>query len=264
MVVVGSSFIKLGRKGMDLISAKLNEIDSTVEQTSHASPEISCPCCGSRISSDVKFCPECGASTKQCSLAACEDSNPPLQEVDRRDDTDQVVRQSSFAGLVQKCPNCGAPIDATDAICNECGFKISGRKANSVVARFSDQLIAIEQERRESGLLSGAVESLINAGGVSRADKQIITLINTFPIPNNIEEISEFMFMACSNIDVKLSRKTLFPKNGKTAEAAISDVWVSKMKQIYNKAKMAFPDDERFAHIESLYVEKMNELKMDA
>ena len=102
-------------------------------------------------------------------------------------------------------------------------------------------------------------------------DKQKLALIQSFPIPNTIDDIQEFMFLAIANIDVKLSKRNAKNRwNGyaKTAETSltiaktISDAWVSKMQQAYQKAAVAFPKEPAFDSIKQIYIEKMKELKI--
>ena len=47
-----------------------------------------------------------------------------------------------------------------------------------------------------------------------------------------------------------------------STEKDISDAWVAKMQQVYQKAAMSFPNDPVFAQIRNLYEGKMAELKM--
>lgn len=96
-------------------------------------------------------------------------------------------------------------------------------------------------------------------------DRQIIAHISTFPIPNTVEEISEFMFMVAGNINVNYSkaRKHIWSASYEgTAEKAISDAWLSKMQQLYNKALMSFSDDPIFQQINQVYTTKMAELNL--
>ena len=92
-------------------------------------------------------------------------------------------------------------------------------------------------------------------------------MIKSFPIPNTIEEISEFMFLAVGNIDVNLSKNTFFNNSpgGRQQGGApreISDAWVAKMQQVYAKAERTFPNDPAFTQIRDLYLSKMKELKI--
>ena len=42
----------------------------------------------------------------------------------------------------------------------------------------------------------------------------------------------------------------------------ISDAWVAKMQQVYQKAEILFPDDPMFVKIKQIYTDKMVELKL--
>lgn len=92
-----------------------------------------------------------------------------------------------------------------------------------------------------------------------------MTLIRTFPIPNTVDEIYEFMLLATTNINVKVSKNTVWSKfeNSGSSEKEISDAWIAKMRQAYQKAEIAFPKDPAFKHIRKIYFDKMNELKME-
>lgn len=60
----------------------------------------SCPSCGTLVSANVKFCPNCGASMPS-------PQGPPAP-----------------AGSSKFCPNCGSPITAGAKFCNNCGTKL--------------------------------------------------------------------------------------------------------------------------------------------
>lgn len=177
----------------------------------------------------------------------------------------KTTRQQEYAGIVLKCPNCGSPIGETTAICPDCGFKITGRAAVSSVQVFSEQLMAIEAGRRKDGLTA------MLGVGVNPADQKKLSLVRSFPIPNTVDDILEFMLLAVTNIDVGLSKNTMMnryqggAKSGEsslTMPKTISDAWVAKMKQAYQKAEVAFPNDPAFSSIQKIYYDKMKELKI--
>lgn len=213
-----------------------------------------CPNCGAKAEYGAKFCAECGS---------------PLVESVSVDQHNTVVsdnsptRQQEFAGKVYKCPACGEIVSQMTAVCPSCGHHITGRSAVSSVQKFSEQLMALESKRKGPGLLSAMSLS------VNPVDKQKLSLIRSFPIPNTIDDIQEFMLLAIANIDVNKSKKTFWNKLDGDAETEntiakiISDAWISKMKQSYQKARVSFPDDPAFTYIKQLYVEKMRELKME-
>ena len=176
------------------------------------------------------------------------------------------TRQEEFAGTVLKCPNCGAVISQTTVVCPECGHRITGQAAVSSVKAFSDKLMMLETRRKGPGL--GQLMGM----SADPVDKQKLALIQSFPIPNTIDDIQEFMLLAIANIDVALSKNTMTNRSQRkmkgslnaniTMPRTISDAWVAKMQQAYQKAAAYFPNEPAFAYIKQLYVDKMKELKM--
>ena len=103
------------------------------------------------------------------------------------------------------------------------------------------------------------------------ADTQKLSLIRSFPIPNTVADIQEFMLLAVANIDVKLSKNsaggkmTNWMNSGNvnlTMQKTISDAWVAKMQQSYQKAEMLFANEAIFVNIQKIYFDKMKELKI--
>ena len=175
------------------------------------------------------------------------------------------TRQQEYAGVILKCPNCGANITQTTAVCADCGHRITGQAVVSSVHIFSEQLMAIEGTRKKPGF------GTVFAATIDPADQKKLSLIRSFPIPNSIDDIIEFMVLAVANIDVGLSKKTMMNKyqsGVKSVESnisiprTISDAWVSKMQQVYQKAQMSFPNDPTFSNVRQIYLDKMNELKI--
>ena len=209
-----------------------------------------CIKCGQKLATDAKFCHSCGYPT-----VTIESAN-----------TDSIV------GKQLKCPNCGGAIDAISAVCPFCGIVFSGRNSNTnTVRELVFMLDEIEAENSKS-LNSIKNRIFIEAFGKDEITesklKRKIELIRNFPIPNSIEEITEFMLLADSNIDVKLSKNTFFHKfqqwgnDSREPEAKLSDVWVEKMRSTYKKAEMVFSSMPQFSTIHKLYVEKMAALKI--
>lgn len=71
-------------------------------------------------------------------------------------------------------------------------------------------------------------------------DERTISLIRTFPIPNTVEDIQEFLILATSNVDAKS-----YSFDGNPRQRAISDAWLSKCDQAVKKAEMAFGGSNR-------------------
>lgn len=206
---------------------------------------IFCVNCGEKLVEDAKFCHSCGTAVN-ASISG------------------STKRREEFIGKILKCPNCGAQIAESSVVCPECGIQITGKEAVSSVKKFKDQLMEIESKRKR-----GILETLTKSSNV--VDSQKLTLIRSFPIPNTIDDINEFIFLAIANIDVKLSKQSMGNKfssamnsNDKNfkMQKTISDAWVSKMQQAYQKALISFPDNPIFEKIQSVYFEKLEELKI--
>ena len=75
-------------------------------------------------------------------------------------------------GKVHLCPNCGANIDAFMSSCPACGHEIRGNKASDSVMTFADRYM--------------------NETDIDQQAK----LVEAFPVPNNKEDLLEFMSMA--------------------------------------------------------------------
>ena len=182
-------------------------------------------------------------------------------------------------GSVVKCPGCGEIINEMMAVCPVCGTYISRDSANNSVIRFQNQLMQIERKRKtkeqvQQEMLAAAkgltqtwtVKKQIEDGKIwgneAEIEQQKISLIQNFPVPNDVEEISEFIVLAAGNINASVSKK-LFREGYNVNMSRISEAWFSKMKQMYNKAKLAFPGDPMFARVQGIYLNKLRELHME-
>lgn len=222
-----------------------------------------CAKCGTRLDPGAKFCPGCGTAVS----SSAPTMNVPPIPTDAP--VNPAIRQQEFAGIIVKCPNCGQPISNTDVVCPSCGHQITGRAASSSVQRLQDQLMAVEYSRQQKTAFGSLVHSFTgNDDEESVISSKEVTLIKSFPIPNTIEEIAEFVILAAGSIDVNLSKVSLGNKWGrvgndsKANERGISDAWVGKLQQAYQKAELTFSDKPIFAKIKEIYIKKMTELNM--
>lgn len=234
-----------------------------------------CMNCGAGLIPGAKFCSSCGnkiGAIENDSTSTAENSvqtPPPIPEPQVQNTTPPPIpksqRQQEYAGTIMKCPNCGSVIGETTVVCPDCGIRITGRSAVTSVQDFKDQLMTIEGTRKR-GL--GGVFCVYTAP--DPADIKKLSLIRSFPIPNTVDDIMEFMFLAVANIDVSLSKNTAMNKwnntqqveTGATIGRTISNAWVSKMQQAYQKAEIMFPNDPAFPGLQKLYFDKMKELKI--
>lgn len=234
-----------------------------ISQQQTQQPGGFCVNCGTRLSPGVKFCPGCGTAVGTATPLI---NVPPIPTAVP---TNPATRHQEYAGIIVKCPNCGQPISNTDVICPSCGHQITGRAASSSVQRLQEQLMAVEYSRQQKTAFGILVHSFTgNDDEESVISSKKVTLIKSFPIPNTIEEIAEFVILAAGSIDVNLSKVSLGNKLGRSGndfkanERGISDAWVGKLQQAYQKAELTFSDKPIFGKIKEIYTQKMTELNM--
>lgn len=205
-----------------------------------------CINCGEKLVDGSKFCHSCGTPVTGNSFQ------------------DKSQRHQEYVGKILKCSHCGGVITETTAICPNCGMQITGRSAVSSVQAFKEQLMTIESERKRSNFIEERFQT-------NPTDTQKLTLIRSFPIPNTVDDIKEFILLAMANIDTRLSKQTTVAKlsgmlNSTNAnlsiQKTISDAWVSKMQQAYHKAEISFPNEAAFDEIKKMYYAKLKELKI--
>lgn len=136
-------------------------------------------------------------------------------------------RKSVYDGELHKCPGCGEVMNSFATTCPSCGLELRGVQSARSVTIFADRLATAESQ------------------------EQKITLIRNFPIPNTKEDILEFMILASSNIDSNMEDK-------------VSEAWLAKMEQSYQKGKLLFADDTYFVSIQNAYEQAHAKIKNTA
>lgn len=198
-----------------------------------------CINCGQELPDDARFCQKCGCAVSD-------------------DNTGYAQRKQEFAGKLYKCPNCGEVLKAFELNCPACGYELRGARASSAVREFALKLEAIESKReyekpRGFFAAAGAYQRL------SKTDEEKISLIKSFSVPNTKEDMLEFMILATSNMNMRTydSTNTDISKSEKELNAA----WLSKVQQVYEKAKRTYSADSTFTEIKTLYDNCSEEIK---
>lgn len=254
------------KTGKDFLEKLSGELQSAVEKTqakvkstfADDDCEVSdnfgyCSNCGAKLGENSKFCHSCGSAVGE--KASAFQNPPPIP-----DEADNSGRQQQYVGKILKCPNCGNILSETTVVCPACGMQITGRSAVSSVQMFSEQLMNIESHKTKT--LAGFLG--IRGSAEEQVDKQKLALIRTFPILNTIDDILEFVMLAIANIDVSLSKKLRSGREDLAADMPriISNAWVLKLQQAYQKAEIMFPNTPAFFKIQRIYFNKMSELKI--
>lgn len=198
-----------------------------------------CKNCGNELSNDAKFCSNCGTEIKE-------------------------KREVVFEGKIHKCPNCGEILDSFTAKCPTCNFEFRDSSSSASVKEFATKVEKIDELRTKINSKKNSVINKIYGRGstLSEIDEQKIGLIRSFVIPNNKEDIFEFMILASSNIDFKLYG--LGNLGIITAsQRAVSDAWIAKLDQAYMKAEMSLKGTNDFMQIQKIYYKTIKKLKFE-
>lgn len=203
-----------------------------------------CTECGHKLADGAKFCFECGAKV-----------NAPITS---RGES----RKTVYDGEIHKCPNCGDILDAYESVCETCGYERRGTKATSSVQELAQKLEAIETQRPPKKVTSIFTQAFTQ-GHISKTDEQKINLIQSFPIPNTKEDIMEFAVMAISNVDPDVfSTMSMSNPYNNAPKQAISNAWLSKFEQAYQKGRLMFGDSAELENMHSLYVRKKKSIRI--
>ncbi|MCR5610456.1 MAG: zinc ribbon domain-containing protein [Clostridiales bacterium] len=189
-----------------------------------------CANCGNRVEDGVKFCSFCGAKIDSSYI---QNSTPEtaFQQINEH----SYQRKTVYDGEIHKCPHCGAPLASFVKNCPDCGYEIRSSADASSVHSFG----------------------VCYANATNNAHK--IDLIRTFVIPNTKEDILEFVFLAHSNIDTSSYFKDDIVADG-VSQQDITDAWMVKLEQAYQKANILLSDDPYLDKINKLYLDKKKAL----
>ena len=146
----------------------------------------------------------------------------------------QMDNQSTKYGNVQKCPQCGAPVEPMAVKCSTCGYEFRNVEALKSSQVLSSKLEEIERAYRNKGNV------------FTQHDHQIYkareqgTIIKNFPIPTTKEDLLDFAITMQSkwkNEDYPDLRKS----------------YKTKYDECVNKAKILFPNDPMFQGVFEQY-----------
>lgn len=172
----------------------------------------------------MAFCSNCGRQLADGAKFCFECGAKVIVPTDSRVEQ----RKTVYEGEIHKCPSCGETLAAFVTVCPSCGYELRGTKNTT------------------------AIKDLANKLEQASSDNQRIVIIKNFPIPNTKEDIFEFMLLAASNFDASYHAAHLHIED-------ISDAWLAKAEQCYQKAKLSFGSHEDFSRIESLYLRIIND-----
>lgn len=177
-----------------------------------------CTNCGKQLNDDAKFCDTCGAPISGT-------QTPPPIPGANENVADETKRKEVFVGERRKCPVCGVEISAFALTCPN-GHELSGVKVSNIAKDFQEGLIKYEgKEERD--------------------------FVASFPIPNEREELGNFMLMVASILKQDM-------QNG--ADQMRVSSFTSKFDEIKSKIYMMLKADDPIVGETKKWDKEINEL----
>lgn len=177
-----------------------------------------CTNCGKQLNDDVKFCDTCGSPVSNA-------QTPPPIPGANENVADDTKRKEVFVGVKRNCPVCGAEVPAFALTCPE-GHELSGVKVSNIAKEFHDGLVKYEGEEERD-------------------------FVTSFPIPNEREELGNFMLMVASILKQDM-------QNG--ADQMRVSSFTSKFDEIKSKVYMMLKADDPIVGETKKWDSALNEL----
>ena len=177
-----------------------------------------CTKCGNQLSDIANFCDKCGSPVSNA-------QTPPPTPGTNENVADETKRKEVFVGERRKCPVCGVEISAFALTCPN-GHELSGVKVSNIAKDFQEGLIKYEgKEERD--------------------------FVASFPIPNEREELGNFMLMVASILKQDM-------QNG--ADQMRVSSFTSKFDEIKSKIYMMLKADDPIVGETKKWDSALNEL----
>ena len=170
------------------------------------------------MSDIANFCDKCGSPVSNA-------QTPPPTPGANENVVDETKRKEVFVGERRKCPVCGVEISAFALTCPN-GHELSGVKVSNIAKEFHDGLVKYEGEEERD-------------------------FVTSFPIPNEREELGNFMLMVASILKQDM-------QNG--ADQMRVSSFTSKFDEIKSKIYMMLKADDPIVGETKKWDSALNEL----
>lgn len=262
---ISEAVLKCGSTPLESKQTRSTASNNVVNDTpigSNGGQKRFCQHCGTKLDLGARFCKSCGKPIDQSGGATTGCVPPQTEETFSH--KQHTERKTVYEGQLHKCPNCGELLDSFRSHCPSCGYEIRDARSSNSIRELAQKLERIESERmapiEEKKSLMKMVfgKDFKDEDEIKEAQNQFdehkkqqkANLIINFSVPNTREDILEFMILASSNIDVK-----------KGIDDEVSKAWLSKLDQVYEKAKLLMGSESSFTQIKYIYERKKAQIK---
>ncbi len=250
-----STIYNTSAKIVNNIKEGINEMQGDENKNVGIKQRIFCRYCGIQLAEDTKFCSNCGKSIQEVTIFNSENTKNSQPKQENFIHEDYTERKTVYDGKIHKCPNCGEVLKSFVTTCPACGYEIRDANTPMSLHEFATKLQEIEDSRPPKKI--GLKDIYVDITMINETDKRSISLIRNFTIPNTKEDLIEFLILASSNINIKsyqdYDRIT-------ESQKAVSDAWMAKFEQAYEKARISFGNTPEFKEVQNIYDKKLNEL----
>ena len=174
-----------------------------------------CSSCGKEVVEGANFCASCGKPVAGAAAPSAE-----------------TKPRTATVGQVKKCPSCGSPIESFQGRCPSCGHELNAAEVAGSVKAFAEEYQRLQANGNDTD-----------------------TLVQTFPIPNNREDLLEFTIMAGAYLSSFIEDTPgfgLYDEYG--SYRRYYGAWIRKMSEVHLKAQIILADDPAtLAKITAIY-----------
>ena len=157
--------------------------------------------------------------------------------------------KSNKEGDLKKCPSCGAPVQSFATKCSDCGHEFRSTESTDSIKAFFNRLQLIVEEENNRSHESTGLDKLIGTDHTLKIEQRIyqrqISLISSFPVTNNKEDILEFLILAIPEATKKLSFWAKMSGTIESHKGELRKAYLSKCEQIIMKARFAMKEDRK-------------------
>lgn len=223
-----------------------------------------CSYCGTKLDEGARFCKGCGEPVGAGAATDAQPRNATRASHSAPLSGNPTERKTVYEGTLHKCPNCGEILASFVSVCPTCAHEIRDTKSSTAVRELALKLERIEAQKMPAFEEKKSVMKMVFGKDFNEEDEaeeaqerfdeqkaqEKATLIINFSVPNTKEDILEFMILASSNINIK---------NG--VDDVVTQAWISKLEQVYQRARLIMGNSQDFAIIQNIYEQKRSELK---
>ncbi len=147
-------------------------------------------------------------------------------------------------GNVNKCPQCGAPVEPMAVKCSMCGYEfrnVEALRSSQILAEKLEAVNAAYRDKKENMFENRAYN----------IQSEQATIIRNFPVPTTKEDLLDF----CINMRARWNTVTY-------AEGGLRAPFKSKYDECISKCKLLFPNDPMFQGVFEQYEKDKKKIKL--